>query len=1121
VRCNTCEADNREGARFCDKCGAKLPPLCPSCGAENRPNAKFCDSCGSALTATVAASSVKERNESSIRITKNADVEAVDGERKTVTALFADIKGSMELMEALDPEEARAIVDPALKLMIDAVHRYDGYIVQSTGDGIFALFGAPVAYEDHPQRALYSALRMQDEMRRFAERLRAEKGINLQVRIGANVGEVVVRSIQTGERQVEYTPIGHSTGLASRLQTLANPGSIAISDSLRKLVEGYFMLRPLGPARIRGSSEPVEVYEVTGLGPLRTRLQRAAGRGLTRFVGRDREMEALRHAAGMAREGHGQIVAVMAEPGIGKSRLFYEFKVTNSWGWMVLEAFSISHGKASPYLPVIDFLSNYFRIARGDDERTRREKVAGRIAILDRSLEDALPYLFSLFGIAEGKDPQVQMDGQMKKRRTLDGIKRILLCESINQPLMLVFEDLHWIDGESRALLDLIADSISNAHILVLVNYRPEVADNWGDKTYYRQLRLDPLGRESAQEMLEALLGRSTDMEGLKRLIIEKTEGNPFFIEEIVQGLVEEGVLARNTGLHLTKSLREPKIPATVQAMLASRIDRLPSNEKELLQTLAVLGREFSLSHLQATSGTNAFAIEGMLADLQSGDFISEQPTGGDSEYIFKHALTQEVAYNSILSERRKALHERAGKGLELIFAANLADHYDNLAHHYRLSGNVSKAIEYLGLAAEQAMNRSGFEEAGEQIKAALEILVKQPDGLERDRTEIALRFRLAVCVNFSVVGAFASATISENLERARDLCVKLGDESSLMDILAGLAFVYANRPERQKADAICKELLALATKTGNPEMAGRARSWLGFSPFWAGDFSEAVEQLEQARKLPAGRTPRWEVTLGSWRIINRSIGSLAWWMSGYPDRAITISRESLAVAREKGEYAPDLVPALFWSATLCILLRDLPLANAQTAESFRLAHEYGLGGTSPAQSFYQGWTLVLTGNTEAGLSQMEDCWNQFVVAKQSVIGPWMAWVLGDAYLAAGRASAGLVTVNEGIELAERTGAKLVEAELRRLKGELLLVNCGEPLIEPVECFRAAIDLARRQNAKSWELRATVSLARLLARHGRRDEARAMLVEIYDWFTEGFDTADLKDAKALLYELSS
>jgi class 3 adenylate cyclase len=402
-----------------------------------------------------------------------------NGERKTVTALFADIKGSMELMEDLDPEEARGIVDPALKLMIDAVHRYDGYIVQSTGDGIFALFGAPLAHEDHPQRALHAALRMQDEVRRYADRQRAEGRAPLQIRVGVNTGEVVVRSIATGDGKSEYTPIGHTANLAARMQTLANPGSTVIAESTRKLIEGYFTLKSLGASRIKGVAEPVEVFEVTGLGPLRTRLQRAAGRGLTKFVGREREMEALKHAAEQAKGGRGQIAAAMAEPGVGKSRLFFEFKATSQSGWMVLETFSISHGKASAYLPVIDLLRNYFRIANEDDERTRREKVAGKITILDRSLEDTLPYLFSLLGIVEGDDPLAQMDGQIKKRRTLEAIKRIILRESLNQPLMVIFEDLHWIDEQTQELLNLLADSIGTAKFLLLVNYRPEYSHPW------------------------------------------------------------------------------------------------------------------------------------------------------------------------------------------------------------------------------------------------------------------------------------------------------------------------------------------------------------------------------------------------------------------------------------------------------------------------------------------------------------------------------------------------------------------------------------------------------------------------------------------------------------------
>jgi class 3 adenylate cyclase len=398
----------------------------------------------------------------------------------------------MELIEDLDPEDARAIVDPALKLMIEAVQRYGGYVAQSTGDGIFALFGAPLAHEDHPQRALYAAVRMQEELKRYSDRIRADGRLPIQARVGVNTGEVVVRSITTGEDRTEYAPVGHSTGVAARMQALAPVGSIAATDQVRKLCEGYFVFKSLGPTRVKGVSEPVTVYEVTGLGPLRTRLQRSAARGYSKFVGREHEMVVLRHAAQLAQGGHGQVVAAMAEPGVGKSRLFHEFKLVSQSGWMRLEAFSVSHGKAISYLPVLELLRDYFRINTTDDLRIRREKVTGRVLALDRGLEDTLPYLFALLGSNEGDDPLVEMDAQMRRRRTHESIKRLLLRESLNQPLIVVFEDLHWIDDETQSLLNLLVDSVGTARILLLINYRPEYRHDWVSRTYYSQLRLDP-----------------------------------------------------------------------------------------------------------------------------------------------------------------------------------------------------------------------------------------------------------------------------------------------------------------------------------------------------------------------------------------------------------------------------------------------------------------------------------------------------------------------------------------------------------------------------------------------------------------------------------------------------
>ena len=601
MRCPTCGSESAPGKRFCADCGASLLLRCPKCNAEAQPGKSFCADCGAPLDAPALPRKERSlpRSEGLVRVAGESS-EGLEGERKTVTALFADIKGSMELIEDLDPEEARAIVEPALKLMMEAVHRYDGYVAQSTGDGIFALFGAPVAYEDHPQRALYAALRMQEELKRYSDRIRAEGRLPMQGRVGVNTGEMVVRLLQTGAAQTEYVPIGHSTSLAARMQALAPIGSIATTAAVRRLCEGYFVFKDLGPTRVKGVSELINVFEVTGLGPLRTRLQRSARRGLTKFVGREREMAALKAAAEQARAGHGQIVAAMAEAGAGKSRLFFEFKAVSQSGWMVLETFSVSHGKASAYLPVIDLLHGYFGIDPGDDSRKRREKVAGKIAVLDRALEDGLPYLFGLLGIVQGDDPLAQMDEHVQKRRTLEAIKRILLRESLNQPLMVIFEDLHWIDEQTQEFLNLLADSIGTAKLLLLVNYRPGYSHQWNSKTYYTQVRLDPLGRESAGEMLAALLGDGDDLAALKRLIIAQTEGTPFFMEETVQVLLDEGALVRNGTVKLTRPLAEVKIPPTVQAILAARIDRLPPDAKELLQVLAVIGRDFPLALIRA-----------------------------------------------------------------------------------------------------------------------------------------------------------------------------------------------------------------------------------------------------------------------------------------------------------------------------------------------------------------------------------------------------------------------------------------------------------------------------------------------------------------------------------------
>jgi class 3 adenylate cyclase/tetratricopeptide (TPR) repeat protein len=863
MRCTKCGIENAADSRFCNQCATPLSRACPKCARQNAPVAKFCAECAEPLTPGVAKSTARAPLTESVRVASEpAGPDVAEGERKTITALFADIKGSTELEQDLDPEDARAIIDPALKLMMAAVNRYDGYVVQSTGDGIFAMFGAPLAHEDHPQRALHAALRMQEDLRRYAATLRERGRAPIEIRIGVNTGEVVVRAIQTAAGHAEYTPIGHTNNLASRMQTVAATGTIAATEDTRKLCEGYFTFRSLGPTRVKGVSDAVNVHEVTGLGPLRTRLQASARRGLSRFVGREVELAQMKRALELAKSGRGQIVAAMGEAGVGKSRLFFEFQAIVPPGCLVLETLSVSHGKASAYLPLIDLLRNYFEITSDDDARKRREKIAGKIMMLDRALEDTLPYIFTLLEVAESDDSLARMDPEIRRRRTLEAIKRLLLRESLSQPVIVIFEDLHWLDDGSRALLNLLADSIGTARTLMLVNYRPEFTHNWSNKTYYTQLRLDPLGAESGEEMLKALLDDGHDLAPLKRLILQKTEGNPFFMEEIVQALFEQGALSRNGSIKLAKSLSTIQIPSTVQAVLASRIDRLPAEQKDLLQTLAVIGKEFALRLVREVSGKADDELQRLLSELQIAEFIYEQPGVSDVGYVFKHALSQQVAAGSALLERRRVLHERVARVLEAQFPETVETEPELIAHHYTEGGLGAEAIPHWQRAGERALQRWAIREAINHLKKGIELLGPIPDAPQHNRpSNEAQRCSLLLALGEaqSEAGEFLEARntllsaaalglsleSTESVVRAalelvhityeiglpvpeavtllEEALQRLGADDSPLKArtLAGLARYLGVTGERQKVLVYAPEAVAMARRCGDAELIG------------------------------------------------------------------------------------------------------------------------------------------------------------------------------------------------------------------------------------------------------------------------------------------------------------
>ena len=1151
MRCEKCGTENPAGKRFCGDCGAALANRCAQCGADNPVEKKFCGDCGAALTTTSPPSTARGSDASPIRVASDAPVEALaaDGERKTVTALFADIKGSTELEQDLDPEEARAIVDPALKLMIDAVRRYDGYIVQSTGDGIFALFGAPVAHEDHPQRSLYAALRMQEELKCYSARLREAGNLPIEARVGVNTGEVVVRSISTGGGHTEYTPIGHTTNLASRMQALAPTGSIAISEQTRKFVEGYFALKPLGPTKVKGVTEPVNVYEVTGLGPLRTRLQRSAGRGLSKFVGRQAEMDALKRAADQAQAGRGQIVAAMAEAGTGKSRLFFEFKAVAQSGWMVLETFSVSYGKASAYLPVIGLLHSYFEISPEDDARRRREKIAGRLAILDPSLEGTRPYLFSLLGIVEGddhfqrhweqsldrldeylhelqkKDPLAQMDAQIKKRRTLDAIKRILTRESLNQPLMVIFEDLHWIDDETQALLNLLADSIGTARILLLVNYRPEYRHEWGNKTYYTQLRLDPLAKENAADMLQSLLGDGAQLDPLKRLIIERTEGNPFFMEEMVQTLFEDGALARNGTVSLTSPLSDLKIPPTVQGILAARIDRLPPAEKELLQTMSVIGKEFPLNLVRAVTGIPNDRIQPMVDHLQVAEFVYEQPSTGDFEYTFKHALTQQITYQSVLMERRKTLHERTAAAIETIHASQLEDHLAELAYQYGRSANLTKAVDFLGRAANQASQRSLYAEAIDYVNRALELLATMPESEARAQDELRLQMNLGVA-SMAAKG-FSSNDVGRAFSRGYELARNLNgpqQQSQKFVALQGVWGFHYTRGDTASALKVAQETIALAQSLDDsvqlprPRMLKIAHYALGASLFQAGDLSAGRDHLEKSLAFENVRASIEGIGRFGPDPNVLSLTSLSdlLFILGYPDQSLNRAYEATKVVSKESDpfsYAMAMVTVV---QAHCAR-REGAIAAPLCEDLIALCTDHGFPFWLAIANRCLAWTVLLQGRLSEGLAMMNEQMDHAdsIEAEMSRLNllPFVA----DIYGRLGEFDRGFAALNQWLEVRNKYSTRGVDTLYCRIRGELQL-RAGS-VEDAKQTLRQAIQLSASQNAKMEQLRASMPLARLLSKQGKRDEARAMLAEIYNWFSEGLDTADLRDAKALLDEL--
>jgi class 3 adenylate cyclase/tetratricopeptide (TPR) repeat protein len=1109
MRCANCQHDNPADFRFCLRCGDKLEHVCSACGAALPPESLFCGKCGVRLPADTTtsphASAPPARHRRPAAYTPAYLQEkiltsrsALEGERKQVTILFADLKGSMELLADRDPEAARQLLDPVLTRMMEAVHHYEGTVNQVMGDGIMALFGAPLAHEDHAVRACYAALRMQELVQQYAVAVQRTEGIPIQMRVGLHAGEVVVRSIGS-DLHMDYTAVGQTVHLAARMEQTAMPGSILITADVLRLAEGYVQVEPLGPVRVKGLTEPVEAFELLGAGPVRTRLQAAVTRGLTRFVGRQHELDTLRQALERAQAGHGQVVALVGEPGVGKSRLFYEFTRSHrTQGWLLLESSSVSYGKATAYLPLIELLKGYFQVETGDPERRMREKLAGKLLMLDEALMPLLPVLLALLDIPVD-DPQWRnLDPPQRRQQTLEAVKRLLLRESQLQPLLLLFEDLHWLDAGTQAFLDSLLDSLPTAPVLLLVNYRPEYQHSWGSKTYYTQLRLDPLPPESAEELLKALLGDDPSVQPLKRLLIERTEGNPFFLEENVRTLVETGALVGERGAYrLMQDLTTIRIPPTVQAVLAARIDRLPPEEKRLLQSAAVLGKDVPFALLHAIAEVPEEALRRGLAHLQAAEFLYETSLFPELEYTFKHALTHEVAYGGILHERRRALHAGIVEAMEQRYADRLAEQVEQLAHH-ALRGEVwEKVLLYCRQAGTKAVERWANREAVAYFEQALGALTHLPDSRERREQAIDLRFDLRP----ALVPVGELAQVFAYMREAELLAEALDDHHRL-----GRALIYVTRAfwemgDQERALETGQRVFALANNLGDFSLQIMAYYSLGRVHSALGNYPQAVELLRKNVSLLQGDLSRERfgltglVSVSSSEELSQALAELGEFAEG-----ITYGEEAIRIAEAVDH--PFSRATVYWGVgNLYLYKGDLPKASAVLERGLELCQTLNIPFLLPVVASALGAAFTLAGRSAEALPLLEQALEQLLPSgRPSVFLPRLTLQLGEGYLLAGRIEAAMTEARRALTLAHDSKQRGLEAWTLRLLGRIEAQQ-ESPAVESAEAYyRQAMAIANELGMRPLLAHCHLDLGTLYCRLGRYAAARAELSAAIDLY---------------------
>jgi class 3 adenylate cyclase/tetratricopeptide (TPR) repeat protein len=1111
VHCPSCQGENPEGSRFCLQCGAGLGAQCGACGAELPAPARFCNQCGAAVEGSAPAQPERERSPADYTPKHLAEKiltqkSAIEGERKQVTVLFADVKSSMDIQEGVDPEEWHGIMDRFFQILADGIHRFEGTVNQYTGDGIMALFGAPIAHEDHAQRACYAALHLSDALRDYARELRRERGLDFSTRMGINSGEVVVGKIGDDLR-MDYTAQGQTVGLAARVESLAEPGKVYITGETADRVKGYFELEDLGGFNVKGVSESVPVFELLSVGSLRTRFDVSRARGLSRFVGRESDMKILESALESAKQGKGRAVGIVADAGVGKSRLCFEFSERcRAQGVAVLQGSGVAHGKNLPLLPILEIFRDYFGIDERDDPRNAREKVAGRLLLIDEQFREVLPLVFDFLGIPDPENPLPPMDAEARQRRLVTVVRKLI--EGGNPGgFVILIEDLHWIDEASNAFVAEYVDAIANGPGLLLLNFRPEYRADWMSKTWYQQLPLDTLGADAIRELLDDLLGDDTSVEGLAARIHERTEGNPYFTEEIVRSMVESGALAGTRGSYrLTSPVESLEVPYSVHAVLSARIDRLAEREKRVLQTAAVIGREFPEPILARVADLPEGELADALAALCNAEFIHQQSLYPIAEYAFAHPLTQEVALGSQLQEQRRSVHAAVARAIQESEPDRLDENAALLAHHFEEAGEPLEAARFHTRAATWVGTKD--------LVATLRHWQRVRDLVRAlPESQEALNLRTVACLQILVVGGFrmglSEAAVDEIYEEGNDLAQRTGNQGALVTLRAAYGVRVCGLGRVREYYDLAMANVKVGDELGIREAGAAVRVAAAYANFLVGRLSDCGDYAEEGAEITGDDLELGRRAFGfSYRIFFETVRAANRATRGDLEGGLRELEKAMRVARDSG-IPENLGWALGNVVTHAEYTGELAVGDAGDAragalESVRIAEEMGSGFSRAGAYFNMGTALTVAGEWSEAERFFGEALEVLRTYRISMEHESLTLArMARAQVGAGKTGAARSTAEEAVALAQERGQRFYELQAQLSLAEALCGDRGAKARKPAEqALQRADELVQETGARVFEPWVAEGRARLAQMCGDAGAYAQQLREAHRLYTE-------------------